>query len=313
MSRKGKGGPKTLAGKREVSKNALQHGLSARHPATQAEAQLGQELHQALVAHYVPSNPLEQLQVQRIARTAAKLAHLQVVEDTLIQQAVQRAAFPTMTTLQELDPHASSSQLNEAMSQLLGGRTAHAFGLSDEVLASLITEITKHLPMVHSSEDMTSLLPLTCAYLCANVLSNSTHDAAYKLWIVTKSLSVTTDASKTQDHTGFEDLLSQIGREKLHDTIVKSNKRPETSAKGLAEGIQHDLNRLLHEHANRQAVQRLVNRYKGAQARRLRGAMPPADQADRIMRYQTSLDRQLSRCIGEFLQMRQIPHGDREK
>ena len=32
-------------------------------------------------------------------------------------------------------------------------------------------------------------------------------------------------------------------------------------------------------------------------------AMPPSDEADRLLRYQVALDRQLSKCMGELLQM----------
>jgi hypothetical protein len=35
----------------------------------------------------------------------------------------------------------------------------------------------------------------------------------------------------------------------------------------------------------------------------LRAAMPPADEANRLMRYHVALDRQLSKCMGELLQM----------
>ena len=51
------------------------------------------------------------------------------------------------------------------------------------------------------------------------------------------------------------------------------------------------------------AVDELLQRYPTRLATLRQAALPPADQADRLMRYQVSLDRQLSKCMGELLQM----------
>ena len=79
--------------------------------------------------------------------------------------------------------------------------------------------------------------------------------------------------------------------------------RPKDDPKVIAKGLQDDLQALLNVQQQRQVVQDVVQRYAARCVLLQQTAMPPADEADRLMRYHTTLDRQLSKCIGELLQM----------
>jgi hypothetical protein len=83
--------------------------------------------------------------------------------------------------------------------------------------------------------------------------------------------------------------------------VVTVRVRPVGSASAI--GLQNDLDALTALQRHRQAVDELLQRYPTRLATLRQAALPPADQADRLMRYQVSLDRQLSKCMGELLQM----------
>ena len=101
------------------------------------------------------------------------------------------------------------------------------------------------------------------------------------------------------------DLVSIINRTSaVHDGgVVMVRVRPKNDPEAIAQGLQDDLQALLNLQMRRQAVQDVVQSYNARCDLLKQSAMPPAEEADRLMRYHTALDRQLSKCIGELLQM----------
>jgi len=91
VSRKGIGGPKTEEGKRRVSINALKHGLHAR-------SQQGMEALEEAIgcsyadtldrmrAYFKPMDPLEDVLVRRIARSAWRMMVTETAENTILSR-----------------------------------------------------------------------------------------------------------------------------------------------------------------------------------------------------------------------------------
>ena len=69
-------GPKSDPGKKQASRNALQHGATASVADSQVSFELAQSYEQEMLAHYKAKNPLVKLQIQRIATTRAKLTQI---------------------------------------------------------------------------------------------------------------------------------------------------------------------------------------------------------------------------------------------
>jgi hypothetical protein len=92
------GGPRSTAGKQSVSINAVKHGLAAVGPVAAAEAAVAESLHGALLAQNDPQTPLERLQVERIARSAARLQRLHEIEEAAFRLA-QESACPTVAEI----------------------------------------------------------------------------------------------------------------------------------------------------------------------------------------------------------------------
>jgi hypothetical protein len=298
------GGPRSSIGKKAVSANALQHGLTVQKPVTDAEVLLEQKLLQELVAHYAPRNPLEKLQVERIARTAAKLQKLEQVNAALVRETRYRASQPTLSVLEELDPIASEVVREGALRRLWGLETPPVFGFTDRVLAKLSLEICERVHLVHTVADLESLMPVVCAHLRKHAVAVASADLGFQLLAMVttfKPLEI-----RPWKDTEFERLIAQVGAEKRRQEVLDAGCRPERTAEALSTGLQDDLNLIQEESAHRKAVVELVSKFNKTKPLRLQAAMPEGEVNDRLMRYHTTLDRQLSRCIGEFLQMRSM-------
>lgn len=99
-SRKGIGGPKTPAGRRRVSMNAIKHGYYAKTDQAMEilEEQVGRNygaVYEEMRAHFKPRDPLEELLVRRIARAAWR-THLTEAVET--RELVKTGGMPGLTS-----------------------------------------------------------------------------------------------------------------------------------------------------------------------------------------------------------------------
>ncbi len=98
--RKGIGGPKTPAGRRRVSLNALQHGYYAKTEAAMEilAEKVGRDyndLLDELRAYFKPRDPLEELLVRRISRAAWRTLLTEAVEN---KELVKFGGMPGLTS-----------------------------------------------------------------------------------------------------------------------------------------------------------------------------------------------------------------------
>lgn len=308
----GAGGPKTAAGRKAVSKNAVKHGLTAAQPATAAEAALVETLRSDLVAQYQPQNALEKLQIDRIARSAAKLQRLHDIEEAAYQLA-QETAFPPLEDIVAAIGSDNAAAQAEAVRILQGGSPAPTRGLSDALLEQLCHEIRANRQRVTTLADMPKQLPRTHAFLEQRGQQLGNADPGVQLQAVVKQFRPLEPAPETPPHLGKLglndkeqlDIIAQRFREEGLE-VVRVRALDDPAAQ--AEGLQADLQALLDVQHHRQQVHDLVQSYPGRRALLRRVAMPPSIEADRMMRYQTALDRQLSKCMGELLQMVAMRH-----
>lgn len=98
-SRKGIGGPKTAAGRRRVSLNAVKHGYYAKTEAAMEvlAEKVGRDYNDLLAElreHFMPRDPLEELLVRRIARAAWRTFLTEAVEN---RELVKFGGMPGLT------------------------------------------------------------------------------------------------------------------------------------------------------------------------------------------------------------------------
>lgn len=301
------GGPKSPAGRGAVAKNAMTHGLTAARPATADEAGLVEDLRSALLAKYQPQSPLVQLQIDRIARVAAKLQRLQQIEDAAFELA-QENALPSMQDIVAgMGPVDAETQAQAV--RILQGSSPHTtLGLDDAALAQLCDEIRANGQRVRTMADVEAWLPKTYAFVHSQSEQLGSKDAGLQLQALVASLHPPPSAQLPDKHVALipdEELIPFINstRASSEGGMVWVRVRPQNDPTAVAQGLQDDLQALLTLQQQRQAAQDIVQRYPARRALLLRAAMPPADEADRLMRYHVALDRQLSKCMGELLQM----------
>ena len=301
------GGPTTAAGRKAVSKNAVKHGLTAPGPVTVAEVALVHSLRNALIKQYAPQTPLEELQVERIARSAAKLQRLHEIEEAAFRLA-QENAFPAVAEIVAAMGPADDAVQADAVRILQGYGRPATYGLDDALLARICDEIRAHGPMVATYADVHALLPATHAYVEQNCQQSGTSNPGLQLQALMAALQPAPPPpppvldQPVRDQTD-EELLTLISAHTREQGMVSVRVRPQDDPAARTQGLQEDLHALLRLQQHRREVADQVQRYPGRKALLQQAALPPAEEADRLMRYQVALDRQLSKCMGELLQM----------
>jgi hypothetical protein len=83
-------GPRTEAGKKRSSQNALRHGLTARTPVLASEDQAAYESHcRKFENEYQPATPTETQLVQELADTSWRLNRIPILEADLLDRALR--------------------------------------------------------------------------------------------------------------------------------------------------------------------------------------------------------------------------------
>jgi len=309
------GGPNTAAGRSAVSKNAVKHGLTATRPVTAAEVAQADTLRADLLAQYNPQTPLERLQIDRIARTAAKLQRLHEIEEAAFRLAQENAVPSVADIVAGMGPTDPAAQ-HEAVRILQGGAGKPADGLDDALLAQICDEIKEHGARVANFDEVQDRMPATYAYAQAKCAEAGTTDPGLQLqalmaWLkpiapvpAPVMVAVQKRNLNTYSDAGLLEILEASGQSRAHaDGAVMVPVRPKDDPRARSKGLQEDLDGLLALQQHRLAVQDVLQRYPARLALLQRAAMPPVEEADRLMRYHIALDRQLSKCMGELLHM----------
>ena len=134
------GGPKTAQGKAVSARNSLQHGLRSRAAVPGPEQQAMDAQVAQLTAYYRPRSPLETLQIQRIARCAAKLNTLYAVEKAKTALALLGSRATDDQAMLQF-AHYPAAARNLALELMQPSQTKPKFGLTDILLNQLCQEI----------------------------------------------------------------------------------------------------------------------------------------------------------------------------
>lgn len=301
------GGARTASGLKAASRNAVKHGLSVAGPATEAEAAVVSSLRSALVAQYSPQNALEALQIDRIARAAAKLQRLHEIEEAAFRLAQENAFPPVAEMVAAMGPSSAEVQA-DAVRILQGQAPAQPLDLDDATLAQMCDEIRAARDKVTTYADLQTWMPATHAFVAQSCERNGTSDPALQFQALIEGLrplppSPRLDPAMPVTSMTDGELQAAIRGQESKLGVVSVPIRPQDDLAAQVRGLQEDLDALLRQQLHRLEVDELVQRYPGRRALLQQAALPPAEDADRLMRYQVALDRQLSKCMGELLQM----------
>lgn len=320
-----KRGPNTPSGKEKSSKNAVSHGLRSTQIVTPNEVIVYDNFLNELIDFYKPEGPIERLQLERIATCKAKLKSLYDLEQAkqeLLLQEHDAGSNKYIDKMTHLDPLVRGMLKESLMLKEL----VLPCDLNAELLADIVSEIDKFNGELSSDKDLKKYFPALTAYLDA-IKSDATelhvrlmavyeklkrviedgedYSEGLKALAVAINQSQDSRSSATPEALALERELDQYqeqARKKRGDKFtVQINmglgKFPDQAKLKL---VFASFRTILHAY---QSCHQSIGEVQSSLALHKRTLTLPLDEADLLMRYQTSWERRLSTLIGEFMQL----------
>ena len=292
------GGPKTAKGKDASSLNAVKHGATSPRLLNAHEVGNFVNFRKELSLYYKSSNPLVNLQIDRISRLKVLVERVQEQMDSLHRIAAIRSSnFNRAIKAMDLDDD-QARQAAEIMNWLTRNSEPNKKNFPlDRNQMQLVFELQDfadgYTNLLSSHEDFLKLVPHFCKYIVREANDRQQTLNEYLLShrppetvssSPAKHLIITIDPvseSIKKSHNGQwrEATITDVPIEALKTAMMWLYNESLTYMKNF--------DRALH-------IKHVMDEVDGL-------AMPEPAEIDRLMRYQTTLQRQLSAAIGELL------------
>ena len=278
-------GPVTIPGKKVSSSNALKHGATSPKLINEEEQDRYEALLVELEKEYASTNPLIGLQIARIARITIQLERIQNVIDAAFKKSRMRSntAGKLMESFTEENKH-----VEELAARIFDVKSATEAEKTRAITFELLN--SEDVNKIKSTDEFIKKLPLLSEYLLEK---NNSGDIPLKEFLI-KEVS-----NFSETHRQFCEFINEDEESESKDG---ENKTINPSLKSI------DL-RLLKLFTNWHA-KILKDFLSGPNASisieesielEEQAMLPDSGEMDRLMRYQTTLQRQLSAAIGELL------------
>lgn len=280
-----KTGPRTSSGKAIASKNAIKHGGFAKNFVNEEEKNFYHSLVEALKKDYPNSSTLMVMQIDRIARIQVQLHRIQNTIDAAFVIAKNNTnQYTKLFKLLECNDNEQVMILED----MLG------IGIRDDVIEEKIVAVTTEIhsqlsdSMPANHDDVLKYFPKFCSYIQEN--------------------------AEISDMSVNEYLNYKIDSDKEPRTIIvtwQKNENQPKPEKSLEDEIRETPYELLKkaicwysgELARLASTRQKVEEFKKLFPTSVEATTPDLDELDKMMRYQTTLQRQLSTAIGELLKL----------
>lgn len=291
--------------------NAVSHGLTSTRVMPD-EVQMVQEFTHELTEYYKPESPLEVLQIQRIAFCRAKLAKLIDIELAGREIARRDIEHAPERVMQRLSQY--SSWHRDLASGLIRGESPLArFGLNIQLLDQLSEEIKAYSGLLRSEDDLCEAYPKLCKFLqTVHLADGQASDMGVDQRLSQFSETIRNWESNKRavdpraEATVVDKSLLAIKRDAdLADRAQRIRARQNMSGEaGYHQSVEMDLSAITGLAATMHEVGRVVSSFEEMKSWMLRSVDMNAEDSERMMKYQTMLERRLSTAIGELLELR---------
>lgn len=270
-----KTGPVTLPGKEASSKNALKHGATSPKLINESEQERYKTLLGNLKKRYSSDNPLIELQVERIARTTIQLERIQNVIDAAFIKSRLRAN----TAEKLIETLARENFVISGIAEDFFSRSFRKCENPREIATELMNQVD--IDSIQSINEFKEQLPL-----------------------LTKHISRQDSLSEDQINVYLINEVTQLSdRHKKICNSLSDSDDPETVNLMLLKlfAVWHatTLKELISDPSSSMTISQSLELEEDA-------ILPEAQDMDRLMRYQTTLQRQLSTATGELLEIYKI-------
>lgn len=326
-----KRGPKTELGKRQSAKNSTTHGARSESITGPNEQAHFDTFLKELIDFYKPQGPLEKLQLERIATCKAKLKSLYELEQAKLRLLIDQHQSDTNKYISDypgLDPLVRGMMKELFLLEKFGflNQICLPCQLTIEYLTDIVTEIDSFDGVLISDDDLRNYFPRLSSYLdnvesnegalyvrllgvgqqLEKIISDDDYHQAIKLIFSDRFEKVVTEP--TPDEIEFDrqlELYQEQSRKRLglkSKVIVKDppvefpNQEKLTS---LFKAFKTLHKAYLMTKVKAKAVRSTIELHR-------RALSLPHEEADLLMRYQTSWERRLSTLIGEFMQLQKM-------
>lgn len=272
-------GPISSKGKKIASQNAMKHGLTSVDPSTlpQSEQQEFQLALEALQNEYEPQTATEMIMVERVAMLFQKMKRLQRIENTLFEVAKNDAA-----NSDKVFKAAGVSEGNMLSAFLKQLKKQYNIPLPDESLPSYIIEEIKNKNDDFDVETFQTVWP-NC----------------YQLLL---------DYAEARNESIQDYLLNKYDHEKYQNEFYRKTRKNDTFAKEPHD-IHKTFNYLLKKfiedlrtiQANQLEIDNALERYTEKEELLINQAMPSDKDMEKLMRYQTTIERQFSKALSDLI------------
>lgn len=289
-------GPKSSAGKRISSKNALKNGATSQQLLNQEERQRFEQLCQRLRKDYPYKNTLIQEEIQRISKTTVQLERVQQIIDAEFEKSRSQSNSIEITTdLLKMSKAEKSLVAKSYWGHVdLAVLPNHDHSIGEEVI-----RLSLGAP-IDLMEDLMQRAPLFCQYLFEQ---SEKQGIPIDLWLDRALTDSNLKWNKSE--SDVEEIL-RILNDKLY------HKRPKELITALEAANPHKIASYANQLAGMYYQDLMLNKkmddFIHLQPIIEKSAMPNIELMDHLMRYQTTLQNQLSKFIGELLNL-----VDREK
>lgn len=281
-------GPRTNEGKEISSKNALKHGATSKGFISDSERERFANLLSELKQYYTSNNPLIHLQLERIAKVTVQLERIQdIIAASFQKSRAQTNVYKNLVTALEMTP----SEESLLARKILDIDTPKNL-IDSEKIAIANEVLIFNVAPPKSQGEILEKAPLLCEYLFRESQSldlsiedfidrkiprKSDQNEIKQIRVMWADLE--DEKELNQKESSMEEEISNTTLDELIvaiDWFADELKRVTESSRKLAD-------------------------FEKLQVLEEQSIIPEHDHIDRLMRYQTTLHRQLSTTIGELI------------
>ena len=291
-------GPKTAEGKARSSQNAVMHGATSPKLLTDTEKHIYSIFLSALQDEYPTKNPLVRMQLERIARLKVQLDRIQDVIDASFE--AERRSKPNFERASDILALTDSerSQMARWLIERMQGEKPE--GLVDKDLLTVSLELSEidEYSLLTTHEDFELYLPSFCKYIIDQAADRN---QTLETYLATRQIDSTKlidppKGKKLPDPTKltFKIIFSDAPQEPEHQPELR-----DVNVKTLqlsAAWFRLETWEFMRKIFRMREISALAEVTQEA-------ALPDPEKLDRLMRYQTTINRQLSSAMGELLEL----------
>jgi hypothetical protein len=309
-------GPKSAAGKAKSSQNAVSHGLTSNRVMPD-EIRMVEEFTQELTHYYKPESPLEVLQIQRIAFCRAKLAKLIDMEVAGREIARRQIDLQPELVVQKLTQY-SEKLRSLALASIKGESVLSSLSLDETTLNAIAHEIKGFVGTLEGESDLSANFPKLCAYLSGiqpvvDQINDMGVDQALMIFgerirnlAINQKPEAPEKVQKGPRETKFDEMMYRMQRTMQIDQMAtrKTLRIKMPGVAGYHNAVEPDLQQITELASVLGEVPMVVQSFQEMKSWMMRAADLQSEETDRMMKYQTMLERRLSSAIGELLELR---------